>query len=427
MKIGFIGLGKLGLPVALAIESKGHQVIGTDINDITLRNIRFKTLNYMEKGAEELLAKSKIQIKSLEKIVEESDIIFVPIQTPHDKKYEGVTRLPEETSDFNYDYLVKGIKDLNEEIEQQGKDKTVIIISTVLPGTISRLIKPILGSHLKLCYNPYFIAMGTTIDDFLNAEINLFGVDDKNAAQTAEQFYKTVNKAPFFKTTIENAELIKVAYNTFISTKISMINTLMETCHYLPNTNVDDITEALSLCTTRLISKKYLYGGMGDGGGCHPRDNIALSHLARKLKLSYNWYDNIMKQRESQTEWLADLIIENKGDRQINILGKTFKPETNIITGSPSILLKNILEEKGETVRMWDPYIDSSDIMKVKDEYEWDKIPQLFFIGTQHKTFTEFYFMPDSVVIDPFRYLIVHDNVKYIPIGNNIWKSKSGK
>ena len=65
MKIGFIGLGKLGLPVALAIESKGHQVIGTDINDITLRNIRFKTLNYMEKGAEELLAKSKIQIKSL--------------------------------------------------------------------------------------------------------------------------------------------------------------------------------------------------------------------------------------------------------------------------------------------------------------------------------------------------------------------------
>jgi UDPglucose 6-dehydrogenase len=328
MKIGFIGLGKLGLPVALAIESKGHQVIGTDINDTTLRNIRFKTLNYIEKGAEELLAKSNLQIKNLDKIVEESDIIFVPIQTPHDKKYEGITRLPEEKADFNYDYLVKGIKDLNEEIEKQGKDKTVIIISTVLPGTISRLIKPILGSHLKLCYNPYFIAMGTTIDDFLNAEINLFGVDDVSAAQTAQEFYKTINKAPFFKTTIENAELIKVAYNTFISTKISMINTLMETCHYLPNTNVDDITEALSLCTTRLISKKYLYGGMGDGGGCHPRDNIALSHLARKLKLSYNWYDNIMRQRESQTEWLADLIIENKGERQINILGKTLQSFT---------------------------------------------------------------------------------------------------
>ena len=420
MKIGFLGLGKLGLPVALAVESKGHQVVGTDINEITLRNIRFKTLNYVEKGAEELLKKSKLKLQTLDKIVEESDIIFVPIQTPHEKKYEGITRMPEERADFNYEFLINGIKELNEEIEKQGKDKTVIIISTVLPGTISKFIKPILGTHLKLCYNPFFIAMGTTIEDFLNSEMILFGVDDKGAAKQAQKFYKTINKAPFHKTTLENAELIKVIYNTFISTKIAMMNTVMETCHHLPNTDVDDVTEALSKCDNRIISSKYLTGGMGDGGGCHPRDNIALSYLARKFKLSYNWYDNIMKQRENQTEWLADLIIENKGDKQINILGKTFKPETNIETGSPSILLKNILEEKGETVRMWDPYVDDSDIMKVKDEYEWDKVPQLFFIGTKHKTFIDFYFMPGSVVIDPFRYLEVHDNVKYIPIGKNI-------
>ena len=427
MKIGFLGLGKLGLPVALAVESKGHKIFGTDINDITLRNIRFKTMSYVEKGAEKLLSKSKIEIKSIDKIVKESDIIFVPIQTPHEEKYEGTTRIPDERADFNYEYLINGIKELNQEIEKQGKDKTVIIISTVLPGTISRLIKPILGTHLKLCYNPFFIAMGTTINDFLNSEIILFGVDNEDAAKQAEEFYKTINKTPFYKTTLENAELIKVVYNTFISTKIAMMNTVMETCHHLPNTNVDDVTEALALCTDRIISKKYLYGGMGDGGGCHPRDNIALSYLAQELNLSYNWYDNIMKQREAQTEWLADLIIKNKGKRQINILGKTFKPETNIITGSPSILLKNILEEKGEKVRMWDPYIDDSNIMKVKDDYKWDKIPQLFFIGTKHKTFTEFYFMPKSVVIDPFRYLTVHDNVKYIPIGKNTWKNKSGK
>ena len=178
MKIGFIGLGKLGLPVALACESKGHTVLGTDINDRTLRNIRFKTLTYREEGARELLQKSKIQLKTIDKIIQESDIIFVPIQTPHEKKYEGITRIPKEKADFNYDYLVKGIKDLNEEIEKQGKDKTVIIISTVLPGTISRLIKPVLGTHLKLCYNPFFIAMGTTINDFLNSEIILFGVDE---------------------------------------------------------------------------------------------------------------------------------------------------------------------------------------------------------------------------------------------------------
>jgi UDPglucose 6-dehydrogenase len=420
MKIGFLGLGKLGLPVALAIESKGHQVLGTDINDLTLRNIRFKTINYKEEGAEELLKKSQIQLKTLDKIVKESDIIFVPIQTPHEEKYEGITRIPDERADFNYEFLINGIKELNEEIEKQGKDKIVIIISTVLPGTIAKHIKPLLGKHFKLCYNPFFIAMGTTIKDFLKSEIILFGVDNEEAAKQAEEFYKTINNTLFFKTTIENAELIKVVYNTFISTKIAMINTVMETCHHLPNTNVDEVTRALSLCTDRIISPKYLSGGMGDGGGCHPRDNIALSYLAQKLNLSYNWYDGIMKQRERQTVWLANLCIKHARGKKINILGKCFKPETNLTLGSPSILLKNILEERGQEVIMWDPWVDDNDIMKVKDKYEWDKVPQLFFIGTKHEVWHEFFFMKDSVVIDPFRYLEVSDTVNYIPIGKNV-------
>ena len=107
MNIGFLGLGKLGLPVALAIEDKGHRVIGTDINETTLRNIRFKTLDYKEEGAQELLNKSQIQIKNLKQIVKQSDIIFVPIQTPHEEKYEGITRIPKERADFNYEYLKK--------------------------------------------------------------------------------------------------------------------------------------------------------------------------------------------------------------------------------------------------------------------------------------------------------------------------------
>ena len=425
MNIGFLGLGNLGLPVALAVESKGHHVFGTDINETTLRNIRFKTLNYKEKGAQELLNNSKIQIKNVEQIVSDSDIIFVPIQTPHDAKYEGITRIPNERKDFNYDFLKNGVKDLSDEIEKQGKDKVVVIISTVLPGTIRTHIKPILSKHVKLCYNPYFIAMGTTIDDFLGAEINLFGVDDEDAAIKAEEFYKTVNKAPFFKTTIENAELIKVGYNTFISTKIAMINTLMETCHSLPNTDIDEISRAFSLCSTRLISNKYLYGGMGDGGGCHPRDNIALSYLAKKLNVSYNWYEGIMAQREKQTDWLADLIISEKFEMDINILGKTFKPETNLILGSPSLLLKNILEERGEKVKIWDPYVDSMDMKKVSQEMEWETKPQLFFIGTKHEAFKHFYFYPNSVIIDPFRYLKLGEDVKYIPIGKNTWKQKT--
>ena len=262
--------------------------------------------------------------------------------------------------------------------------------------------------------------MGSTIRDFLHPEFILFGVDDEEAAKKAQNFYKTICDSPFYKTTIENAELIKVSYNTMISTKISFVNTIMEACHHLPNTNVDDVTNGLKLATRRLISGAYMTGGMGDGGGCHPRDNIALSHLSQKLNLSYDWFDGIMTQREKQSEWLADLVIENSNNRQINILGKTFKPETNLTLGSPSLLLENIIKEKGHNVFSWDPYIDEK-YEEVCDKFNWvnENILHVFFIGTKHPDFTKFKFPENSIIIDPFRYIYNAKGSKIIRIGDN--------
>ena len=412
MKIGFVGLGKLGLPVALAVESKGHDVVGFDISENVKNIIEAKKIPYKEIWAQDYLDKSNIKFESLENVVEHSEIIFVPIQTPHDPLYEGITRIPDKRVDFDYSYLKDGMKKLSDSIEKQKKDKVVIIISTVLPGTIRQEIKPLLGKHTKICYNPFFIAMGTTMKDFLYPEFILFGVDDLDAADKAEKFYRTINNATFFKTTIENAELIKVSYNTFISTKIAFINTIMEMCHKLPNTNIDDVTNALMLGNKRLISGAYLRGGMGDGGGCHPRDNIALSWLARKLDISNDFFDQIMKQREKQTEWLVSLIKENQiKDKKTYILGKSFKPETNIQTGSPSILLDNLLKESGINAIMYDPYVDSSKPVFEKGVY---------FIGTQHEVFERFNFPKGSIILDPFRMINKDLNdVKVIRIGDN--------
>jgi UDPglucose 6-dehydrogenase len=412
MKIGFVGLGKLGLPVALAVESKGHDVVGYDISDNVKNIIEAKKIPYKEIWAQDYLDKSNIKFETMKNVVEHSEIIFVPIQTPHDPLYEGITRIPDKRVDFDYSYLISGMKKLSEEIEEQGKDKVVIIISTVLPGTIRQEIKPLLGKHTKICYNPFFIAMGTTMKDFLYPEFILFGVDDLDAANKAEKFYRSINNATFFKTTIENAELIKVSYNTFISTKIAFINTIMEMCHKLPNTNIDDVTNALMLSNKRLISGAYLRGGMGDGGGCHPRDNIALSWLAQKLDISNDFFDQIMMQREKQTDWLVSLIKQYQiKDRKTYILGKSFKPETNIQTGSPSILLDNLLKESGINAIMYDPYVDSS-----KPIFEQG----VYFIGTQHEIFERFNFPKGSIIIDPFRIINKDLNgVKVIRIGDN--------
>jgi UDPglucose 6-dehydrogenase len=190
--------------------------------------------------------------------------------------------------------------------------------------------------------------------------------------------------------------------------KIVFANTLMEICHKIPGTNVDEVTNALNLAKDRLISPKYLSGGMGDGGACHPRDNIAMSWLARELGLSYDLFESVIKAREKQTEWLADLI--QGYNLPIVILGKSFKPETNIVTGSPALLLKNILEERGHRVTAYDPYVDAE-----KPDFK----ASIFIIGTKHPDFLDFDFPENSVVIDPWRYINKPEkrNVKVISVG----------
>ena len=128
-------------------------------------------------------------------------------------------------------------------------------------------------------------------------------------------------------------------------------------------------------------------------------------------------------QRENQSNWLADLVIENSHNRQINILGKTFKPETNLILGSPSLLLENILKEKGQKVISWDPYIDEN-YDNVSEKFNWTnkKVSHVFFIGTKHPDFIKFKYPVNSIIIDPFRYIYNVKNSKIIRIGDNTTK-----
>lgn len=431
MKVAMIGLGKLGMPVALAMSLKGHDVMGYDIKPDKMQKERFPHREVGpggESSIEPLLRDSDLRFGSLTEVVRHAEIIFVAVQTPHDPRYEGVTRLPDERMDFDYACITQAVGDLATAIKENGESKIVIIISTVLPGTIRRNILPLINDYVKLCYNPFFIAMGTTIKDFLDPEFVLFGVRDTDAAAKAKEFYRTLHDKPFYETNIENAELIKVAYNTYISMKICFANILMEICHKIPGCNVDSVTDALALATNRLLSPRYMRGGMGDGGACHPRDNIALSWLAKKLDLSYDWFENVMICREKQAEWLADIIEEHRlrrgyAHKRIGIYGRTFKAGTNLTVGSPATLLANILEERDFEVWMYDPYVDSGDC-----PFCW---PGIYFVATNHKEFgqAEWHFPPGSVVIDPWRYIRDQEGVEVIHIGigggtSNAWSGE---
>jgi len=389
-----IGLGKLGLPVALSIENKGHEVMGYDINPQVAEYIKNRQIPYQEEGTPELLEKTNIKLGTLEEVVEFADIIFVPIQTPHHEKFEGITRLPDERVDFDYTYLVKGMQSISRACT---KDKVVVIISTVLPGTVERYILPVISKHVKLCYNPFFIAMGTTRADFEYPEFVLLGCDDLEISEYVTNFYRTIHDKPVFRTSIKNAELIKVIYNTFISTKIAFINTVMEVCDKT-GCNVDVVSDAIALGTDRLISTKYLRGGMGDAGGCHPRDNIALSWLAREKHLSYDWFENIMIAREKQTEWLASLVksVKDHFAMDVIILGEAYKKNINLTIGSSSTLLSNLLTEMGVEHSTFDP-------LTTPLPFKAGTLrPAIYFIATNHDVFKEYEFESGSVVLDPW-------------------------
>lgn len=289
MNIGFIGLGKLGLPCASAMSVKTGKVIsGFDVNNNIQKYIDDRKTPYIEDQLEEYLSNAKFDIKdSIDGVLDQSDIVFVAVPTPHIERFEGNCPIPDDRSDFDYSYLKDVAVKINDYLSKNtDKNLDIVIISTVLPGTIRSQILPLLTSirdGVNLFYNPYFIAMGTTIHDFLNPEFVLIGRVSEDSSRLVS-IYKEFLSCPIVEITLESAELTKVAYNTFIGMKIVFANTLAEITEKIGG-NVDEVTDTLSLAHSRIISNRYMKAGMGDGGGCHPRDQIAMSWLANKLSI----------------------------------------------------------------------------------------------------------------------------------------------
>jgi UDPglucose 6-dehydrogenase len=224
MNVTFIGLGKLGMPCAEATAKKGHIVNGYD----KIRKYsKYITLWPNIQGA--LIG---------------ADIVFISVATPHHKDYDGslpITDLP--AKDFDYTQLKEAVIECNKHMNRKQK---LVVISTVLPGVIREQISPLV-TNTNLIYNPYLIAMGTVADDMLNPEMIIVGTENGNKDEQLEEFYQTIveNDCDIITGTWEECECIKVFYNTFISTKISLVNMIQDVAVKKGNMNVDVVTEAL--------------------------------------------------------------------------------------------------------------------------------------------------------------------------------------
>ncbi len=401
MKVGMIGLGKLGLPCLLAMEKHGkHEIFGFDNSSSVREDIQSRSVSYWEAGVNDYLADSAIKlVDSTEDLVEICDIIFVAVQTPHDPMYEGRTPVPDSRKDFEYGHLESAIDLVARGLRlHPDSNPLVVVISTVLPGTMKNRVLPILASGRKdfrFAYNPYFIAMGTTISDFMNPEFFLIGGNTETDSRDLAKFYEFIpSRTKMMR--IESAELTKVAYNTFIGFKIVFANALSEIVESRGG-DVDEITSALSDATYRIMSGTYMRAGMGDGGGCHPRDQIAMSWLANEIGMSVDIFEFIAKARDAQTERQAELIIAEckKSGLTPVLLGISYKPNSPLDIGSPARLLENILHSKGFGPLVYDPWVYPEINLPLGN-------PHVFFVSSRHDDFVSLDVIRDSIIIDPW-------------------------
>lgn len=426
MRVGWIGLGKLGLPCAIALADQGHEVYGYDISSYPADVLAGRTSPPVEEGLPELLAdgaapwRSRLAIlPSVQEVVQQASLIIVAVQTPHAPAYGGECPVPQDRRDFEYGYLVQACRQVSVAAKALGVRTTLVVHSTVLPGTCHKLIEPLLDPLVSLLYSPSLIAMGTTIADFTDPEMVLIGGSSSHIPPLVE-LHRSMHSAPIHLCSIESAELTKVAYNTYISQKITFANALMELCHKT-GADVDEVTDGLALGHRRIISAAYLRGGMGDGGACHPRDNIALSWLAERLDLSTNPFETVTRDREAQSKWLAGLAVRwsEQTGLPIFLMGESYKAESPLTYGSPARLLDKHVSELGKTAGIWDPVVAKHAQPRLRSILERSRpsIPAVFVLSTQHRELVEFEYPKDSVVIDPWGLVQDQDGVLVVRVG----------
>lgn len=374
-KVAMIGVGKLGQDCA-EVMAEHYDVVGYDVES---RNPAFPMM------------------PSIEDAVRDRDLIFIAAPTPHAVEYGGETP-SSHLENRNFDYTI--VKDILQEVNKYvNQTQLVVLISTVLPGTVRKELRPCI-TNSRFIYNPYLIAMGTIKWDMVNPEMVIIGTEDGSTTGDAQElidFYSVFmkNDPRYVVGTWDEAESIKIFYNTFISTKLALVNMIQDVAETNGNINVDVVTKALADSKYRIMGPAYMKAGLGDAGACHPRDNIALRWLAENLNLGYDLFDSIMKAREVQAERMALRCLKN--GKNVTIIGKAYKPKVPYTNGSASMLVGHYIEQHGGNVRYYDVHTGDTSLHE-----NWTDV---YLIGYWDK-YVEAVNLPQwTTAIDPWRKL----------------------
>jgi len=355
-RVSVFGLGKLGAVIAGCWASRGFSVIGVDVNEHFVDLCKRGIPPVQEPDLDRVFREAQGHLTATldgQAAIRDTDITFIAVPTPS-----------EPTGGYSLRYVLDCCKVIGQALREKGGYHLVVVKSTVLPGSTESIIIPELektsgkscGPDFGLCYNPEFIALGSVVQNLFHPDFLLVGESDARAGDVLVRAHSRMLQAlpPMPRMSCVNAELAKLAVNSFITLKITFANLIAQLCEQLPEGDASTVTQTIGLDPR--IGPKALKGGLGFGGPCFPRDNAALLCLAKQLGVSFPLAavtDETNAELTRQTARRIQGATPPAG--RVAILGLSYKPDTPVVDESRGLLIAGILADRGLDVTVYDP------------------------------------------------------------------------
>jgi UDPglucose 6-dehydrogenase len=354
MKIAMIGTGYVGLVSGACFSEFGVDVVCVDKDQGKIDMLLRGECPIYEPGLENLVASNASAGRltfttDLEGAVDGADAVFIAVGTP--------SRRGDGHADLSYVYAAA------KEVAEALTGYSVIVTKSTVPvGTgreVERIVREVRpDADFDIASNPEFLREGSAIGDFQRPDRVVIGTTNARAAQVLSELYRPLFllETPIVQTTLETAELIKYAANTFLATKITFINEIADLCEHV-GADVQHVAHAIGL--DGRIGSKFLHAGPGYGGSCFPKDTLALVRTARDSGSPIRIVETVVDINDRRKIQMSEKVIEACGGsvdgKTIAVLGLTFKPNTDDMRDSPSLVVVPKLQKAGATVRAYDP------------------------------------------------------------------------
>jgi GDP-mannose 6-dehydrogenase len=379
MNISIFGLGYVGVVSAACLASRGHNIIGVDIDELKVRMLDEGLSPIVEKDVPELLATAKNQglLSATTKVnvaMENTEVSIICVGTPG-----------RANGSLNTEFIEKVCEQIGTCLKQKSAVHTLLFRSTMLPGTMRKTVIPIVEScsgkkhniDFHSVYNPEFLRESSAVYDFNNPPKTVIGADSEEAVQKVLSIYDNI-QGPIIKTKMETAEMVKYIDNNFHALKITFANEAGCICKSL-GMDSHEVMNIMTLDTKLNISPAYLKPGFAFGGSCLPKDLRAMNYLAKTLDVETPLLNSLIPSNNSQISSVIKRVT-SYGKNKIGIAGFSFKEGTDDLRESPMIEVIETLLGKGYNLKLYDPNVTMSKTSESNKEYLENSISHISYL-----------------------------------------------